>query len=88
MQGCNQSQEQMLETIQHFCKIATAFSKAISDVIYETNHCPVCKQHYSAHMPTCAWVSFQAQRAAGNFSAWSGDDDQGDGIGFAEAHGW
>ena len=28
------------------------------------------------------------KRAADGFSACAGDDDQGDGIGFAEAHGW
>lgn len=36
--------------------------------------------------PQCE--SRPTQRAADGFSPWAGDDDQGDGIGFAEAHGW
>jgi hypothetical protein len=59
MQGYNQSQEQMLESIQHFYEIAMRFNKAISDVMYETNYCPVCKQHCSNHLPDCVWLAFQ-----------------------------
>lgn len=37
------------------------------------------------------WRNYErllTKRVADGFSAWGGDDDQGDGIGFAEVHGW
>lgn len=85
LERVNQAQWHETQTVLDYCTRLNSMGNNIRVMLGKREKAMlegVLAQHVSAEREA---VEHSVQ--ADGFSAWAGDDDQGDGIGFAEAHG-
>lgn len=66
----------------------SCYNAELDDVYFVCTKCIEDENRQSPAVSDDCDEAVEHVNAADGFSAWAGDDDQGDGIGFAEVHGW